>query len=80
MLDSNQPFGYEKLKEITSHDPHDVQASLDITEHFGGKSNILGKEKVQRTKLLLLFSSYLLLKTLTGFYRCLWLDSIFTLV
>lgn len=58
MPDTSQPFEYKKLNEITSHAPQDVQASLDITEHFGGKSNVLGKEKVQMTESLLLFSSY----------------------
>ncbi|XP_057807826.1 protein LNK2 isoform X3 [Salvia miltiorrhiza] len=48
MLDSSQTLGYKKLNEITSHAPQDVQASLDI-EHFGGKSNLLGKEKSPAT-------------------------------
>lgn len=59
MLDPSQPFisGFEKLNEITSHAPQDVQASLDTIEHSGGKSNLLVKEKVQRTKSVILFCS-----------------------
>lgn len=53
MPDTSQTLGYEKLNEITSCAPQDVQASLDIIEHFGGKSNLLGKQKVQRTKSLI---------------------------
>lgn len=60
MLDSSQPLGYKKPSENPSQVPQDVQASLDIIEHFGGKSNLLGKEKVQRTTSLILFSSFYL--------------------
>ncbi|XP_047978162.1 protein LNK2 isoform X2 [Salvia hispanica] len=49
MPDTSQMLGYEKLNEITSHAPQDVQASLDIIEHFGGKSNLLGKQKSPAT-------------------------------
>ncbi|KAI3445115.1 hypothetical protein Pfo_001780 [Paulownia fortunei] len=47
MLDPSQSFisGYEKLNEITSDAPQDVQASIDTIEHSGGKSNLLVKEK-----------------------------------
>ncbi|KAL1535113.1 protein LNK2-like isoform X1 [Salvia divinorum] len=51
MPDTSQTLGYGKLKEITSHAPQDVQASLDIDiiEHFGGKSSLLGKQKSPAT-------------------------------
>ncbi|XP_042009987.1 protein LNK2-like isoform X2 [Salvia splendens] len=49
MPDTSQALGYEKLNEITSHAPQDVQASLDIIEHFGGKNNLLGKQKSPST-------------------------------
>lgn len=60
MLDANQPFisGYKKLNETTSHAPQEVQASLETMEYFGGKSKLLGKEKVQRTKSWIFCSSY----------------------
>ncbi|XP_042006917.1 protein LNK2-like isoform X1 [Salvia splendens] len=49
MPDTSQTLGYEKPNETTSHAPQDVQASLDIIEHFGGKSNLLGKQKSPAT-------------------------------
>lgn len=53
--------GDDKLNEITSHTPEDVQASIDTSEHSGGKSKLLVKEKVQRIKYVILFSSSFLL-------------------
>lgn len=50
--DPSQSFAsaYDKVNEISSHAPQDVQASIDNIENSGSKSNILLKEKVQRTK------------------------------
>ncbi|KAK4411122.1 protein LNK2 [Sesamum angolense] len=43
MLDPSQSFmsEYDKLNEITSHTPQDVQASIDTVEHSGGKSKLV---------------------------------------
>ncbi|XP_011088416.1 protein LNK2 isoform X2 [Sesamum indicum] len=43
MLDPSQSFmsEYDKLNEITSHTPQDVQASIDTVEHSGGKSELV---------------------------------------
>lgn len=60
MLDTGQPFisGYKKLNEATLHATQDAQASLDTIEYFGGKSKLLAKEKVHRTKSWIFISSY----------------------
>lgn len=60
MPDPSQTFicGYEKVNEIAFQAPEDVQASIDTIEYSGGKSNLLLKEKVQKTKFIILFSNY----------------------